>query len=344
MLPLSILDLSFVTTATPGAVAIRNTIDLARLADDLGYRRFWVAEHHNLPSVASAAPEVMIAAIAAATRRIRVGSGGVMLPNHAALMVAERFKVLEALHPGRIDLGLGRAPGTDPRTMMALRRRQEARESDDFLEPLSELLAWKRGGFPEGHPLAGIRAMPEDVELPPLWLLGSSDYSARLAARLGLGFAFAHHFAHHDAEQAITLYRAGFRPSVWLAEPHAILATAAICAETEAEAERLAATADLAHVRRMRGIYGPLPSPEEGLAYAWSPPEEHARRENRRRLFVGDPTRLREELSAFATRLRADELMLTAAIFDHAARRRSFTLLAQALALDPRLDERPIAR
>src|SRR6202163_290937 len=182
MLPLSILDLSVVTTGTKPAAALRNSIDLARHADALGYVRYWLAEHHNLSSVASPAPEIMIGQIAAITSGIRVGSGGVMLPNHAPLMVAERFKVLEALFPGRIDLGLGRAPGTDPVTSYALRVRQAPRDGDDFLERFQELLLFERGGFPEGHPFRNVHAVPTDVALPPIWLLGSSGYSAELAA------------------------------------------------------------------------------------------------------------------------------------------------------------------
>ena len=333
MFPLSVLDLSFVTTATPGAAAIRNTIDLARLVDRLGFRRYWVAEHHNLPSVASGAPEVMIGGIAAATERIRVGSGGVMLPNHAPLMVAERFKVLEALYPGRIDLGIGRAPGTDRLTALALRHRQEVRADDDFLERFQELLWWKTRSFPEGHPFRAIHVMPEDVEVPPIWLLGSSDYSAELAAQLGLGFAFAHHFAHHDAADAIGRYRAGFRPSVWLERPQAILATAVVAAASDAEAERLAATLDFNYVRRARGEYRPLVSPEEALAYPYSPAEEEARRANRARMFIGGPERVRERLAAFAETCRADEIMVTTAVFDHAARRRSYELVAEAFGL-----------
>jgi luciferase family oxidoreductase group 1 len=333
MLPLSVLDLSFTTTATPGAEALENSVDLARLADRLGYRRYWVAEHHNLPSVASGAPEIMIGAIAAATPRIRVGSGGVMLPNHAPLMVAERFKVLEALYPGRIDLGIGRAPGTDPVTSMALRRRQDSRAEDDFLERFEELMAWKTGDFPEGNPFRKIRVMPEDVEVPPVWLLGSGEYSAELAGRVGLGFAFAHHFASIDAREAIGLYRMTFRPSPWLERPHAILATAVVCADTDAEAERLAATGDHSYVRRARHDYRPLVSPEEALAHPYSPTEEAARLANRARVFVGGPATVRDKLSAFAAAARADEIMITSAIFDHAARRRSFELLAEAFGL-----------
>jgi luciferase family oxidoreductase group 1 len=333
MLSLSVLDLSFVTTATPGASALRQSLDLARLADDLGYRRYWVAEHHNLPSVASGAPEIMIGAIAAATRRIRVGSGGVMLPNHAPLMVAERFKVLEALHPGRIDLGIGRAPGTDPLTTMALRRRQDSRAEDDFLERFQELMLWKTGAFPEDHPFRAIRVMPEDVAVPPVWLLGSGEYSAELAGRVGLGFAFAHHFASLGAAEAIGLYRASFRPSPWLERPHAILATAVVCAASDAEAERLAASTDLGHIRRMRHDHGPLASPEEALAYAYTPAEEAARLANRERVFVGAPGTVRDRLGSFARAVRADEIMVTTAIFDHAARRRSYQLLAEAFGL-----------
>src|SRR4029079_7821185 len=212
MVPLSILDLSPVSANSTAAQALRNSLDLARHADGLGYRRYWVAEHHNLPAIASSAPDIMIGQIAAVTKNLRVGSGGVMLPNHAPLMVAERFKVLEALFPGRIDLGLGRAPGTDPVTSYALRRRQNAGE-DDFLERLQELLLFESNAFPEGHPLRSVRAMPQDVALPPIWLLGSSGYSAQLAAVVSAGFSFAHHFADHDPVAAMLSYRDQFKPS-----------------------------------------------------------------------------------------------------------------------------------
>jgi len=215
MIPLSILDLSVVTTGTKPAAALRNSIDLARHADALGYVRYWLAEHHNLASVASPAPDLMIGQIAAVTSRIRVGSGGVMLPNHAPLVVAERFKMLEALFPGRIDLGLGRAPGTDGATAHALRSRLDRREGDDFLERLHELTLWETRDFPPGHPYNNVVAMPDDSPLPPIWLLGSSDYSSELAAQVGMGFAFAHHFASYDAVDALTNYRTRFKPSGW---------------------------------------------------------------------------------------------------------------------------------
>src|SRR5476651_1349996 len=203
MIPLSALDLSPVTTGISGPQALRNSLDLARLADRLGFTRFWVAEHHNMPNIASSAPDIMIGQIAATTTRIHVGSGGVMLPNHAPLQVAERFKVLEALFPGRIDLGLGRAPGTDPATSYALRRRQGISEEDDFLDRFNELMLLETRGFPAGHPFHNVRAMPSDVALPPIFLLGSSDYSAQLAGQIGAAFAFAHHFANFDAAEAM---------------------------------------------------------------------------------------------------------------------------------------------
>src|ERR1700749_156083 len=237
VIPLSVLDLSPVTTATPGSAALHNSLDLARLADRLGYKRYWVAEHHNLPSIASSAPEIMIGQIAAVTQHMRIGSGGVMLPNHAPLMVAERFKILEALFPGRIDLGIGRAPGTDPVTSIALRRRQQANTDDDFLERFQELLLFAQDGFPEGHPFLQGHALHSDVPLPPIYLLGSSDYSAEVAAAIGAGFAFAHHFASHDAVAAMTSYRSHFKPSPALPAPPAILAAAVVTAETDAEDE-----------------------------------------------------------------------------------------------------------
>jgi luciferase family oxidoreductase group 1 len=335
VIPLSVLDLSPVTTATPGAAALHNSLDLARLADRLGYKRYWVAEHHNLANIASSSPEIMIGQIAAATTRLRVGSGGVMLPNHAPLMVAERFKVLEALFPGRIDLGLGRAPGTDPVTSYALRARQDPRQGDDFLERFQELLLLERGGFPEGHPFRNVRAVPTDVPLPPIWLLGSSGYSAELAATVGMGFAFAHHFAEHDAESAMLVYREHFKPSAELAQPYAILATAAIAADTDAEAQRIAASADLHYVRRAKGEYLPLASPEVAAAYPYTSADRERMARHRTRLVVGGIARVKERLLELTEATRADELMITTMVYGHAARRHSYELLAEAFALTP---------
>jgi luciferase family oxidoreductase group 1 len=333
MIPLSVLDLSVVTTATPPAAALRNSIDLARHVDGLGYVRYWLAEHHNLASVASPAPDVMIGQIAAVTSHIRVGSGGVMLPNHAPLVVAERFKMLEALFPGRIDLGLGRAPGTDGATAYALRSRLDTREGDDFLERLQELVLWETRDFPPGHPYNKVVAMPDDTKLPPIWLLGSSDYSSELSAQAGMGFAFAHHFASHDAIEAMTNYRAHFQASPWRSTPHAILAVAVIAADTDAEAERLASSMDLNRLRRDRGQYLPLPSPEEALAYPFTAAERASVARNRSRLFVGSLPTLIRLLEPMIEASKADELMVVSWIYDHDARKTSYSLLADAFGL-----------
>src|SRR5437764_11929909 len=333
MIPFSVLDLAFVTTGTPPSAALKNSIDLARHIDRLGYHRYWIAEHHNLPSVAISAPDILIGQIAAVTQNIRVGSGGVMLPNHAPLVVAERFKMLEALFPGRIDLGLGRAPGTDGATAYALRSRLDRREGDDFLERLHELTLWETREFPPGHPFNNVVAMPDDTPLPPIWLLGSSDYSSELAAQVGMGFAFAHHFASHDAVDALTHYRAGFKPSRWRAKPHGILAVAVVAAETDAEAEQLATSMDLNRLRRDRGQYLPLPSIEEALAYPYSDAERASIARNRSRLFVGSPATVMAKLQPMMTASQPDELMIITAVYDHDARKKSYNLLADAFGL-----------
>src|SRR5471032_685262 len=331
MIPLSVLDLSPVTTATPGAMALHNSLDLARLADRLGYTRYWVAEHHNLPAIASSAPDIMIGQIAAVTMHMRVGSGGVMLPNHAPLMVAERFKVLEGLFPGRIDLGLGRAPGTDPATSYALRRRQGISDEDDFLERFNELMLLETRGYPQGHPFHNVRAMPTDVALPPIFLLGSSDYSAQLAGQIGAAFAFAHHFATLDAAEAMRLYRGNFKPSVSHDEPYVILGTHVVCADTDAEADRLALTVDLNIVRRAKGEYLPLASPEDAAAYDYSPVDRGRIAQNRARMSVGSPTTVKNKLAPLIEATKADEVMVTTMVYSHGARKHSYELLAKAL-------------
>jgi len=332
MIPLSILDLSPVSAGSTAAQALRNSLDLARLADGLGFTRYWVAEHHNLPAIASSAPDIMIGQIASITKNMRVGSGGVMLPNHAPLMVAERFKVLEALFPGRIDLGLGRAPGTDPATSYALRRRQGISEEDDFLERFNELMLLESRAFPAGHPFHNVRAMPSDVPLPPIYLLGSSDYSAQLAGHIGAAFSFAHHFATFDAAEAMRLYRDSFKPSPSHDKPYAILATHVVCADTDAEAERLAATVDLNIVRRAKGEYLPLASPEDAANYDYTPFDKARIAQNRTRLSVGSPATVKARLVPLMETTKADELMVTTTLFDHAARKHSYDLLAKAFA------------
>jgi luciferase family oxidoreductase group 1 len=328
MTALSVLDLSPVSAGSSGAQALRNSLDLAKLADRLGYTRYWVAEHHNMPAIASSAPDIMIGQIAAVTSRIRVGSGGVMLPNHAPLTVAERFKVLEALFPDRIDLGLGRAPGTDQVTSYALRRRQGISEEDDFLDRFSELMALETRQFPEGHPFSKVHAMPADVKLPPIFLLGSSDYSAQLAGQIGAAFAFAHHFATFPADEAMRIYRASFRPSASHQKPYAILGTHVVCADTDAEADRLTSTVDLNFVRRAKGEYLPLASPEEALAYDYSPADRARMAQNRTKLSVGSPATVKARLEPLIAATQADEVMVTTMIYDHEARKRSYELIA----------------
>ena len=335
MTPLSILDLSPVVSGASAAQALRNTLDLARTADALGYTRYWLAEHHNMPTIASSAPDIMIGQIAAQTQHIRVGSGGVMLPNHAPLMVAERFKVLEALYPGRIDLGLGRAPGTDQITSYALRRRQGISEEDDFLDRFQELVLLETRAFPAGHPFQNVRAMPADVPLPPIWLLGSSDYSARLAAQIGAGFSFAAHFSDLDPAIPMRLYRESFKPSARMQTPQAILALAVVCADSDEEADRLASAADLHFVRRAKGDYLPLASPDEAAAYPYTAIDRERIAHNRRRLVVGGPKTVHDRLTAAIATTQADELMITTMMHGHEARKRSYTLLAEMFGLRP---------
>jgi luciferase family oxidoreductase group 1 len=335
MHPLSVLDLSPVTTAISGAQALRNSLDLARLADRLGYSRYWLAEHHNLPNIASSAPEIMIGQIAAITTRLRVGAGGVMLPNHAPLAVAERYKVLEGLFPGRIDLGIGRAPGTDPVTSYALRRRQDDPAGDDFLERFQELLLFEQSGFPDSHPFRRVQAMPSDVALPPIYLLGSSDYSAQLAAHVGAGFSFAHHFSDFDPVMPMTIYRHQFKPSPARSEPYSILAVHVVCADSDAEAERLATSVDLNFTRRRQGRHLPIPSPEEAAAYDYSPTDRALIAQNRARLVVGGKDKVMAHLEPLIKATQADEVMVTSMIYDHEARKHCYELLAEAFGLRP---------
>jgi luciferase family oxidoreductase group 1 len=327
---LSVLDLSPVSSGSNGAEALRNTLEVARLADRLGYERYWLAEHHNLPSVASSAPEVMIGHVASETSRIRVGAGGIMLPNHAPLKVAETFRVLEALHPGRIDLGIGRAPGTDPVTAAVLRRSGDVQQGeDDFPRQFGELLAFSGDGFPEGHPLGAVVAMPSDVGLPPIWLLGSSGYSARAAGEMSLGYAFASHFSPTDPAPAMRAYRESFEASEHFERPSAILAVSVICAETDEQAEELASSMQLAWVRLRSGYPGPLPSPKEAMDHSYSPPERRLADVYRSMQVIGDPLTVRARLEELAEHTAADEVMVTTNVYDHAERLRSYELLAE---------------
>lgn len=336
-LPVGVLDLSPVPSGSAPSAALHETLALARAADRLGYSRYWLAEHHAIPSVASSSPTVMIAAVAAATSRIRVGAGGIMLPNHSPLTVAESFRVLEALHPGRIDLGLGRAPGTDQITALALRRSRESLGADDFPEQLAELLAYV-DGFPADHPFSHIHVMPDDVGLPPLWILGSSLFGGQAAGAFGTGFAFAGHFGSVDPAEAVDGYRRAFSPSGRPgapSRPQVILATAAIVSDTDERAEQLALANDLSMLRLRTGRPGPLPSPQEAAAHPWTPAERDAVAGFRALVSVGEPEAVRESLFARARHAGADELLVTTNVHDPAERRRSYELLAEAFALTP---------
>jgi luciferase family oxidoreductase group 1 len=327
-IPLSVLDLVPVRRGASASEAMAESVELARHVERLGYRRYWFAEHHGMPGIASTAPAVLIGRIAAATSVIRVGSGGVMLPNHAPLAIAEQFGTLEALHPGRIDLGIGRAPGTDGLTAMALRRGSAA-SGDDLPELLAELVGFFRGQFPDGHPFGRIRAVPALGNEPPIWLLGSSDYSARLAGRLGLPFAFAHHFSQANTLPALAIYRDSFRPSAALAEPEPMIGAIVIVAETEAEARRLALPSALAFLRLRQGNPGPYPTIEEAARYPWTSDERAFAEKWMAANVVGDPRSVREQLDRLLSATRVTELMVLCAIPDPELRRRSYTLLRE---------------
>jgi len=323
--PLSVLDLSPVAAGTTAGQALRQTTELARRAEELGYRRFWVAEHHNIPAIASSAPAVLIAHLAAATTRIRVGSGGVMLPNHAPLVVAEQFGTLEALHPGRIDLGIGRAPGTDQLTALALRRTMEGLSADAFPQELASLI----GLFTGEDPAARITAMPGRGDMPAIWLLGSSGSSAQLAGLLGLPFSFAHHFSAVNTVPALALYRESFRPSRWLQRPHAMVAVSAICADTDERAQWLSGPAALSFLQLRAGAPQALATPAEAAAYPYTPLERQITGERFAGQAIGSPETVDRQLTSLLGRTGADELMLTALVYDIEDRFRSLELIVE---------------
>ncbi len=311
--PLSVLELSPVLTdQTPGE-ALAATVEVARLAESLGARRFWVAEHHGMPGVASSSPAVLLAHVAARTSSLRVGSGGVMLPNHAPLVVAEQFATLAALHPGRVDLGIGRAPGTDGATARALRRSGPL-GADDFPEQLGELLGFLHGTFPADHPYARLVLVPELAaaqDAPQVWLLGSSGYSAQVAGMLGLRFAFAHHFSGHGTEEALDLYRGAFRPSQHLAAPYAMVTATVVAAPTDEQARRIALTGRLAMLRLRSGRPSRMPTPEEAAAHDWTDLDLALAEQASHGHLVGTPEAVGAGLEDLLARTRADELMVT---------------------------------
>ncbi|MCE7009739.1 LLM class flavin-dependent oxidoreductase [Kibdelosporangium philippinense] len=321
-IPYSVLDLATVGEGQTSAQALRASIDLARRTEELGYHRFWVAEHHNMPGVASSAPPVLIAHVASATSRMRVGSGGVMLPNHAPLVVAEQFGMLEALHPGRIDLGLGRAPGTDPRTAHALRRSPAPLSADDFPEQLGELISYFSGDS------EGIAAVPAAGNKPPIWLLGSSGYSAQLSGMLGMPFAFAHHFSAQNTLPALALYRQNFRPSAVLEKPYAMVAAGVICAETDEQAQYLAGPGALSFLRLRSGRPGLIATPEEAAAYPYSDVERLIIEDRQSNQIIGSPETVQRGIEKLLTETEADELMITTMVHSPADRVRSYELIA----------------
>jgi luciferase family oxidoreductase group 1 len=327
--PLSILELAPVGQGTTAATALANSVALAQLGERLGYQRLWVAEHHNMPGIASSSPPVLIAHLAAHTSKIRVGAGGVMLPNHAALVVAEQFGMLEALHPDRIDLGLGRAPGTDPITAAALRRTAAPFAVDEFPEQLRDLFLFFDGTHPH------ITAVPGRGYRPAIWMLGSSDYSAQVAGALGLPFSFAHHFASHNTVAALQVYRDAFRPSRELSAPYAMIGVPVICAETSERARWLSGPSALSFVRLRQGRPQQLPTPEAAAEYVFTPSERELVRSWTAPLIVGDPGEVREQLEALAALTAVDELMITTMVHGPADRLRSYELLAEAWNVAP---------
>ncbi|HET9869019.1 MAG TPA: LLM class flavin-dependent oxidoreductase, partial [bacterium] len=302
----------------------------------LGYHRYWLAEHHNFPALASSAPEIMIGQVAAATKTLRVGAGGVMLPNHAPLKVAENFKLLEALFPGRIDLGLGRAPGTDGLTAMALRGSREAVTEDRFPGMLGDLLCFLGGAFPDRHPWRKVEAIPAGGGMPDLWMLGSSGSTASLAAQLGLGYAFAHHIHADPAVEACRIYREQYQGTALAPEPRVMLGVLAVAAGTDEEAAELARPVELVRLRLRQGRKAVYPSPEEARAFIPTAEEAAVLEENRRRMFVGSVERVKEGLLDLAARCGADELMVLTITHDHRDRVRSYEGLARAFGLQPR--------
>jgi luciferase family oxidoreductase group 1 len=327
MARLSVLDLSPIIEGGDAALAFRNTVDLAQHAEQWGYHRFWLAEHHNLPGIASAATSVVIAHVAGKTKTIRVGAGGIMLPNHAPLLIAEQFGTLESLFPGRIDLGLGRAPGSDQRTARALRRHLGSSD-DTFPQDVLELQSYFAGAD------LRVQAVPGAGLNVPLYLLGSSDFSARLAAELGLPFAFASHFAPQYLEVALHLYRRDFQPSAQLEKPYVIIGAGVFAAETDVDARRLFTSAQLQFLSLVRGRPGKLPPPVDSIDDLCTPPERAAIDQRTRYAAVGSPETVRGRLQEFLAQTQADEIILTGQIYDHAARLRSFEIAAEVFLRD----------
>ena len=332
MARLSVLDQSTIVADRSPDASIRESIALAQHCEALGYHRYWCAEHHNSDSQAGTAPEILIAAIAATTQRIRVGSAGVMMPHYAALKVAEQFRVLDAIAPGRIDLGVGRAPGSDGLTAYALNPRADT-AADQFPADMRDLLAWLSGQkLIEGHPFRDVRAQPAGPTTPEVWVLGSSDYGAQVAAYFGLPFCFAHFITDgHGAEQALAIYRQGYRPSARHAAPHAALCVWAMAAETQAEADYLFRSREIWRLNRDRGLFTALASPEQAASHAYSDAEAARVERLRARAFYGTADNVGAKLRALAQQHEVEEIAILTTLHDPAARRRSYALLADQM-------------
>jgi luciferase family oxidoreductase group 1 len=322
-IPLSILDLVMVNIDGSPSQSMQNSLDLARHAEWWGYKRYWLAEHHNIKGIASTATSVLIGFIASGTSTIRVGSGGVMLPNHSPLIIAEQFGTLESLYPGRIDLGLGRAPGTDMMTAMALRRNLNGSE-EDFPNSVIELMEYL--GLPK--PETQVRATPGEGLKIPIWLLGSSTFSAQLAAMLGLPFAFASHFAPAYLDKSIEIYRNKFKPSETLKEPYVIAAVNVVAADTDKEANRLFTSIQLRALAMLKGSQMPLQPPVNNLDSVWSIPEKQAVDQRLKYSFVGGPATVKKNLESFLKQIQVDEIMAVSHMYEHSARLRSYEILS----------------
>lgn len=331
MIPLSVLDQSPLVSGYRARQAIDETLALARLVDSLGYRRYWLAEHHAIAAICDPCPEVLLARLGTETKHLRVGSGGVLLPYYSAFKVAETFRMLEALYPGRIDLGIGRAPGGDLRTARAVGG-GHIPDAERFPEQVFELVGYLDGTLPEGHPGRGLRVQPEGDTAPEVWLLGSSDYSGALAAQLGLRFAFAHFISARGGDAVMRAYREHYRPSAREPAPHAMLCCFVICAETDAEAERHAKVMDLRRLEMALRLENPVPTREQAEARAYSEEERRTIAAQRARTVVGDPARCRDRLLELAGQYAAGELMVVTITGDYASRARSYELLAEAWA------------
>lgn len=330
---LSVLDQSPIRSGATPAQAIQETLQLAELCDRLGYHRYWLAEHHATGGLAGSCPEILIGQVAARTRRLRVGSGGVMLSHYSALKVAEHFRMLEALFPGRIDLGIGRAPGSDQRTAMALRHGPGSLSIEYFPRQVVDLMGFLKNALEPDHPFQGVEAMPTGPTIPELWLLGSSDESGALAAHIGSRFAFAHFINPHGGEYVLDAYRRHFRPSAELTRPEGSVAVFVLCAETEERASWLRKSRDLWLLKLRKGELGPIPTPEDADAYPYSEHDRLMLEANRERSIVGTPAQVKAQLEALATRFGVAEVVIVTISHDFAARLRSYELLAQVFGL-----------